>query len=194
MRLRRVREERAEPCSCVVESRPSRARGNADQLGDFHERQPDIVVQHEHRTLLDGEAQERPFQLVTISDRRRGVGQPVVLTRQDGNEGGPTRASSVELVVAGVNKDPMDPGLETVWVSKLGQAAPGKHEGVLQRVLRESRIAQNPKCDRVERIADLMHQDGKRFTIGLTGLFDKLSVHLDLRVIVAAEVAANYPL
>jgi hypothetical protein len=80
----------------------------------------------------------------------------------------------------------MDPGLETVWVSKLGQPAPGENEGVLQRVLGESRIAQDPIGDRVERIADLMYQDGKGFTIALTGLLDQLSVHLDLRVTITA--------
>ena len=87
----------------------------------------------------------------------------------------------------------MDPGLETVRISKLGQPAPGEHEGVLQRVLGEIRIAQDPIGDRVERIADLMHQDGKRLTIGPTGPLDQVSVHLDLRN-QRSRMAANYQL
>ena len=75
----------------------------------------------------------------------------------------------------------MDPGLEAVRVPELRRPAPRQHEGVLQRVLGEATIAQDPVGDRVERIADLVHQDGERLTIGLTGPFDQVSVHVDLR-------------
>jgi len=61
------------------------------------------------------------------------------------------------------------------------KAAPGEDEGVLQRVLGETRVAQDPMSDRVERIADLVHQDGERLTIALPGCLDEVSIHLGLR-------------
>ena len=59
----------------------------------------------------------------------------------------------------------------------LRQPAPGQDEGVLQRVLGEPRVAQDPMSDRVERITDLVHQDGERLPIALPGLFDEVSIH-----------------
>ena len=59
----------------------------------------------------------------------------------------------------------MDPRFEPVGIPELGQSPPGEHEGVLQRVLGETRVAQDPVGDRVERVADLVHQDGERLAI-----------------------------
>ena len=75
----------------------------------------------------------------------------------------------------------MDPGLEAVRIPELGQPAPGEHEGVLQRVLGEARVAQDPPGDRLEPVADLGHQDGEGLAISLPGPLDQVSIHLDLR-------------
>ena len=56
---------------------------------------------------------------------------------------------------------------------------PGEHEAVLQRVLGESRIAQDALRDRVERVTDLVHQDGERLAIAAPSLFDEDPIHLD---------------
>ena len=87
----------------------------------------------------------------------------------------------------------MDPRLEALGFPQVRDPAPGEHEGVLQRVLGETRVAQDPLSDRVERIADLVHQDGERLTIAPTGLLDEVSIHLDLRS-AATRLAADYPL
>ena len=78
-------------------------------------------------------------------------------------------ASPLGLVVAGVDEDPMDPGLEAVRITELGQPAPGEHEGVLQCVLGEARVAQDPPGNRVEPVADLVHQDGEGLAIARAG-------------------------
>ena len=59
----------------------------------------------------------------------------------------------------------MDPRLEAVRFPQVRDPAPGEDEGVLQRVLGETGVAQDPMGDRVERVADLVHQDGERLTI-----------------------------
>ena len=73
--IRHGREGVPEPVDGVVESRSGRARGDAEQLGDLHERQPEVVMQHEDRPLLDREMPEGPLELVAIGDRRRVVGR-----------------------------------------------------------------------------------------------------------------------
>ena len=178
--LRFGREGVAEPARGVVQSRSGRARGDLEQLGDLHERQPEVVVQDEDRPLIDREPAERPLQLVAVGDGRRcRPGSPAARSGRTGRW--PSRARPLRLVVAGVDEDPMDPGLEAVGFPQVRDPAPGEHEGVLQRVLGETRVAQDPLGDRVERIADLVHQDGERLTIALTGLLDEVSIHLDLR-------------
>ena len=87
----------------------------------------------------------------------------------------------------------MDPCLEALGFPQVRDPAPGEHEGVLQRVLGETGIAQDPLGHRIQRIADLVHQDGERLTIAPTGLLDEVSIHLDLRW-AATSMATDYPL
>ena len=75
----------------------------------------------------------------------------------------------------------MDPGLEPIRLPQMRDPAPGEDEGVLQRVFGEGRVAQDPLGDRVERITDLVHQDGECFAVSPTGLLDQVSIHLGLR-------------
>jgi hypothetical protein len=55
---------------------------------------------------------------------------------------------------------------------------PGVDEGVLQRVLGETAVAQDPVGDRIQRITDLVHQDGERFMVTATRTLHEVSVHL----------------
>ena len=87
----------------------------------------------------------------------------------------------------------MDPCLESVGLPQVRDPAPGEDEGVLQSVLGECRVAQDPLGHRVERVADLVHQDGERLTVAPTGLLDEVSIHHRLRW-AATSMAADYPL
>jgi hypothetical protein len=92
-----------------------------------------------------------------------------------------------------MDEDAVDPRLEALGVPKLRDPAPGEHEGVLQRVLGKARVAQDPLGDGVERVTDLVHQDGERLAIAPAGLLDEDPIHLDPPV-AAATIAADYPL
>ena len=149
-------------------------------------------MQDEDRPLFDREPAERPLQFVAVGQgvarvRRRG---PV--HGQDADGCGPG-ACPLRFVVAGVHEDPMDPCFEFVGIPEPGQSPPGEHEGVLQRVLGETRVAQDPVGTRVERVADLVHQDGERLAISLPGLFDEVSIH-PRPPVATATMAADYPL
>ena len=64
-----------------MESRSGRARRDAEQLGDLHERQPEVVVQHEDGPLIDRQSPVGPLELVAIGQRpaaiRRGQADAV---------------------------------------------------------------------------------------------------------------------
>ena len=170
------RQGGAESSDGVVESRSGRPRGDLEDLGDLHEGQPEVVVQDEDRPLVDREPAEGALQLVAIGDG----GAPIraSMARRPAAPGrSPTSAAPAGLVVAGVDEDPVDPGLEALGLPQVRQPPPGEDEGVLQRVLGEPRVAQDPVGDRVERVADLVHQDGERLSVAPTGPLDEVSIH-----------------
>lgn len=126
-----------------MEARSSGPGGDAEQVGDLDEGQPEVVVQDEDRPLVDRDAPEGALQLVAVGDSRTLVRGRRPGRRQDPDARRPmTRA--LRLVVAGVDQDPMDPGLETVRIAKVRETAPGQDEGVLQSVLRQAGVAQDP--------------------------------------------------
>ncbi len=86
----------------------------------------------------------------------------------------------------------MDPGFEALRVPQVREPAPGKDEGVLQRVLCERLIAQDALGHREQRSTYLVHQDGERVAITLASLLDELSLHRGLQQPLHAE--ADYPL
>ena len=57
-----------------MESRSGRARGDLQELGDLHERQPEVVVQDEDGTLVDRNPREGPLELVAVGDEPRVIG------------------------------------------------------------------------------------------------------------------------
>ena len=181
----------AESAGGVVQARSGRARGDLQHLGDLHERQPEVVVQDEDRPLVDREPAERPLQFVTVGDGGSAVLGRWPIEGQDPDVRRPL-ASPLRFVVAGVDEDAMDPRLETLGFPQVRESAPGEDEGVLQRVLGETWVAQDPLSHRVERAADLVHQDGERLTIAPTGLFNEVSVHHGPPV--TAPCGADYPL
>ena len=149
-------------------------------------------MQDEDRPLLDREPAERPLQFVAVGEvvARVRRGEPVHGQHADGRDPG---SSPLRLVVAGMDEDPMDPRFELVRIPELRESPPGEHEGVLQRVLGETRVAQDPVSNRVERVADLVHQDGERLAIPLSGPLDEVSIH-PRPPVAAASMAADYPL
>ena len=174
-----------------MESRAGGTGGDAERLGNLHQRQPDVVVQNEDGPLIERDAAKRPFQLVAV---RQGAAR--IRARRVSDVENPDVCRELPaptgFVVAGVDEDSMDPRLEVLRLPQVRDPAPGEHESVLQRVLGQTRVAQDPVSHRVELIADLVHQDGERLTIAPTGLLDEVSIHH--RPPVAAPGGADYQL
>ena len=77
----------AESACGVVQSRSGRACGDLQHLGDLHERQPEVVVQDEDRTLVDRKLAERPLQLVAVGDGGAAIGRRQPFEGQDSDVG-----------------------------------------------------------------------------------------------------------
>ena len=75
----------------------------------------------------------------------------------------------------------MHPRLEALGVAQVRDLAPGGDEGVLQRVLGEARVAEDPERDRVQPVAHPVHQGREGVAVAAPGPFDEVSIHLGLR-------------
>ena len=185
-------ERVAEADQCVVQARSGCSSGDVEEFRDLHEGQPEVVVQDEDRALLDGESGEGALQFISVDDPVGRVGRRRPVDGQDPNRGAPLPGSP-RLVVTGMDEDPMDPGLEAIGLTQARELPPGQDEGVLQRVLGEGLVAQDPLSDSEERPADMVHQEGERFSVTFASLFDEASLHLDPPV-EPHPSGADYPL
>src|SRR3989304_2772129 len=58
---------------CVMQSRPGRAVWNAEHLGHRHEGKAHVVMEDEHRPLVEREPAERRLQLVAVVNGAKTV-------------------------------------------------------------------------------------------------------------------------
>ena len=122
---------------------------------------------------------------------RKSSGRVRPLEREDAHGRRPSPVAR-RIRVAGVDEDPEGPGVEAVDVPQVRELPPDGHEGVLQDVLGETRIAQDPPGDAEERVADLVHQIRERLLVARASPLDEVSVHLPLGWR-RGRVAAVYP-
>jgi len=148
----------------------------AERFGDLHQGQPAVVMQDEDGPLLQREPSEGVFQLVALGEPDAAVGGRGCVERQDADVDRPAPDPS-GLGVARVDEDPVSPGLKPLGLPELGQLAPGGDEGVLQRVLGGTRVAQDAQGDREEPVTDLVHQVSESVSIAVTGPLDEVSIH-----------------
>src|SRR5438445_9909694 len=108
-------------------------------------------MEHDHRALLGRQTSKAALQLVPIGDRERRIRDRGAVDAEelDRRRQAPFRAS---LVVAGMEDQAVRPGLPTTWVSERRDVAPRLEEGVLGRVPRKLRLAEDAVRDRVQAI------------------------------------------
>lgn len=82
-----------------------------------------------------------------------------------------------DLRIAGADKEPVEPGLQTAVVSKGGQLSPRDQEGLLDRVLRSADVAQDPIRDGVKPIAELEDKRRERFLVAPLRTIDEVWAH-----------------
>ena len=139
------------------------------------------MVHHEYRPLIHREPAEGSFEFVAIHYRTGCIRGRRPEIGQDADVGCP-RAIPTDLDLTGIDEDAMEPGLDAIDISQMRKLPPRADEGALQCVLGEARVAKDPEGDRVQPVADLMHQAGEGVTIALAGSHHEVSIHLGLHL------------
>ena len=137
--------------------------GIAEDVGDLGERQAVEVLEDEDRPLVGRQPAEAALQLVAVGDPpervrlvpadRVGVG--VVGEQPDDRPAAPLAAG---LRDAGPDDDPVRPGVETVRVAQPRQLVPDRDQRLLQRILGEVVVAQDPVGGREQAAGRQAHQ------------------------------------
>ena len=126
-------------------------------VGNLVERHVEVVVQHHHRAMIDGEPPEAALELVAIDDRARAIRLHRLIGGKQSHVRRPVVASAT-LGVAGAHEEPIRPGVEARRIAELGEVTPDGEQRLLRRVLGEFDVAQDPVRHRMEPVA---HGDGE---------------------------------
>jgi len=126
-------------------------RRDPQDPSDLGCRKPDVVGQDEHGAVLDGELEKSSLQLVAVRELGEVVPRLLTLHRKVRQLDG-TPASTADLVVAGVDEESVEPGVEGTGVAETPKLPPGLDDGVLDGIFRGIPIAKDPKRDRVEAV------------------------------------------
>ncbi len=128
-----------------MKSRSGRPGRDAERVGDLFERPIEVVVQHHHRAVVDGEPPEAALELIAVGHRTgrvvRGRFGP-----DDLDLGRPT-SSVTALVGTCVDEQPTQPGIESLRVTQARQVAPGVDEGLLHGILGKVGVTEDQPGD-----------------------------------------------
>ena len=105
--------------------------------------QPGVVVQDEDRAMLRRQPLEGAIEGVPVVDRDHRVGPARSVDRQDPDVGAPAPMPA-QLLVTGIDEQPMEPWTEAFRIAQPREFAPGEEECLLDGVLRPLRVAQDP--------------------------------------------------
>ena len=131
----------------------------------------------ENRPLLGWQPPESAFELVPVGHRERVVRDSRSVDRQETDVRAPG-AHSAGLAVAGMNQEPLQPGVEEIRISEPPQLAPGDHQRLLNGILGSGDIPENSIRDGEEPVPARTSQDGKRLPVALLSLLHEVAIHL----------------
>jgi hypothetical protein len=90
-----------------------------------------------------------------------------------------------------VNQDSEGPSLEAIGLAQMRKLLPDRQQGVLQHVLGETGISEDPPCDPQERVTYLVHQICESVLIAGAGSLHHISIQLTLRDVVIRPPSIN---
>jgi hypothetical protein len=134
------------------------------------------VGQDEHRSVLDGKLEEGPLQLVAVGELGEVVARLDPIDREC-RQLDRTPARSPGVVTAGVDEEPMQPGVEGSGIAQTPDLVPGFDERVLNGILRGIPIAQDPPRDRIQAVVCGGREGIECLVIAPLCAFDELGRH-----------------
>ena len=138
---------------------------------------PGVVVQDEDRALLRREPFERAIEGIPVDDRDHRIRPARSVDRQDRDPRAPA-AVAAQLLVTGIDEQPMQPWSEPFRIPQPWEIAPGEEECLLDGVLRPFRIAKDPIRDGVAQVTVEVDQLREGDVVAVTGLFDQPRPHV----------------
>lgn len=132
-------------------------------------------MKHDDRPVVDGQAPEAVFELIAIGPLARVIADGGLdRHRLDARLEPP---APLDLVCGRTNEDPIQPAVESVDVTELGQLAPTADQGLLHGVLREIGVAQDEQGDLMEAIDLAGSELSEGLPIAAPRAFDELFPH-----------------
>jgi hypothetical protein len=132
-------------------------------------------MQGDDRSMARIEAPERNFQELALCERARVVGHIGGVDRRQFDLHR-TATSTAEEVETGVDRQTMQPGIESVGVTKPGQVAPGADEAFLHSILCQVRIANDQPRGSVQPPEGAIYELGKGVMVASPRPFDEHSL------------------
>ena len=84
-------ERRAQPAHRMVKSGSDGSDGDAEDVGDLVEGEVEVVMEDDHRPVVEGESAEGPLELIAIDDRLELALRGRIDIRQHVDDGPPER-------------------------------------------------------------------------------------------------------
>jgi hypothetical protein len=129
-------------------------------------------VEDEHGALVDGQSTKAPFKLVLVGDVAGVIAVGGRFGGSDGDfHGAPALTSSD--VMAGVDDQSMEPGIETIGVAQTAKVPPGSKVSVLDRVARELWVPEDEAGDGLQPRDGPVDEDGEGVMIAPACPFDE---------------------
>ena len=132
-------------------------------------------MQDDDRALFRCQQAERPVDGISIDDGHRDVRAGRWRVGQDLHRDYQRHRFAFD--VAGVDHDPVQPGVETSPVAKCREVAPGVEERLLSSVLSAVWITDDAVRERIAAIHVLTRQNGERLLVALCRPLDELVLH-----------------
>lgn len=161
-----------------METGGGRAVGDVEDLGHLADGEVEVVVQDHDGPLIQVEMLELVSEPITVGHIGRGV-------RCSGHHGfgrhvqldqGPSPFLAGDLV-AGANRQSMEPGIPGTGITQCAEVPPGQEEGILDRVLGAIPIAKDEASDAGEPVERELHQLREGIEVPVPGPYDDVSLH-----------------
>ena len=154
--------------------------GDLERIGRLAQRQADVEMQDQDRSLRVVEAPQPSFELIAVGELRHAIGLGR-FDRHDGELRAPPAPVAPD-VGARANEQPVQPGIEPLDVAQRRQVPPGSHQCFLGCILRKFGVAQDEASDPVQPIDGATSQDAEGLVVSASRPVDECRLHVSLQV------------
>ncbi len=171
-----VRDDRgAQGSGRVVQAGLDGADRDADDVGDLGQGRPAWWCRTK-TARCSGDRRTNARSRASRSSTATVVSGPRSVDRQRPEAAAPATMPT-QLLVAGIDEQPVEPGTEALRIAEPREFAPGEEECLLDGVLGPLRVAQDPVRDRVASVAFQVDELGEGDVVAVPRLFDQPRPH-----------------